>query len=1618
MRKTGRHSAKKNVFREINSEDRFNLVFNGTNDAIFIHDPSDGSILDFNDRTCEMYGYERDEMIGFTVADISANMPPYSLKEASSYIRDSLSKPQQFEWLCRRKDHSLFWVTVSLRTVTTGNELITIAYVRDESARKQAEDSLLKETNFVNAILDSVPGLIYMYDKNGRLVRWNKKHEELSGYSSEELSGMTLADWYKGDPETLNMILSRVQDAYMYGRADAEALLRNKDGSRVLYYLTAVPLTIGEEQYIVGAGIDISERKKRENALEKSEAEFRSLFEASPAGAVTVVNRRFEKVSRRFLAMTGYEESEIAGKSTEMIYPDNEMFLYVGSNLYQTIRDKGIGFSEAVIRRKDGSLIDVSIHANVIDDKNPDGNLSCIIEDITERKEKERELERSEAEFRSLFRAIPSGSAMIVDRVFKKVSSQFTRILGYSEEDLVNQSVRMAYPSDEEFLRAGKELYRIDPESGIGKVEAKLRCKNGRIIDVIISQCPLNAGDVSGGVCVAFEDVTEKKKKEEALIKSEAEYRSLFETSPTGSVIFVDRHFKRISRHFLSMIGYEEDELIGKSTRIMYPDDEVFNKVGLELYGAIDRTGFGKVETVLKRKDGDLIDVILNANPLNPKDPSEGISSVFEDITERKKYERELIRSEVEYRSLFEASPSGAGTVVNGKIGKVSRRIQEMLGYSEEDLSGQSTRIIYPDDDHFLEAEAELRDLILKNGYGKVETVFMRKDGSLLNVLISACPLNPQDLSEGISCIFEDISELKRKTEELARRETEFRTLFEVSPVGVSVLVDRRFKRVSGQFCRITGYSEEELIGQLSQIIYPDEETFISAGNTLYPSGEVPGYRRMETIVKRKSGEIINVLLAVAPLDPSDPAKGYCGILDDITEQKRLSEALERRLISLTRPIEVSDISFGDLFDIDAIQRLQDLFAKAFGVASLISSPDGTPITRPSGFCDFCNIIRKTEIGARKCEHSDSIIGRINESGPTIQRCLSGGLLDGGVNITVGGHHIANWFVGQIRDESLSDEEMMKFAEEIGADKDLYRNALKNVPKMSLEKFKLVSETLFEIAAQLSTIAYQNIQQARFIVDLKKTEESLRQFQYSIDNAFDSVFWVASDGKFSYVNEQACRSLGYSNAELLGMHVWDVNSAYTEDSWPEYWDTAKNRTGILYESVHRRKDGSLFPVEIASSYFSGKEPVRIAIIRDISDRKREEERYKIILQASMDGFAIIDSTGFFVDMNDAYGSIVGYDKSELISRKSDIVAVKDDASDISWNFEKIRHHGYWRFETLFRKKSGEIINVEASVYRLNTEDGYYCVFIRDITERKINEERIKSINIDLENRVQLRTIELEEKSRILAESLRQLESAQHQLVVSERMAAIGSLVAGVAHEINTPLGVGVTAASFIETSAEKLMREISDVAMDSDKIRSGVRALNESAALLMSNLTKAAELVQGFKQVAVDQTSGEKRKFKLHEYIDNIIQSLHPYTKKFPVKIINDCPEDIEIDTYPGGLSQVITNLINNSIIHAFPVEREEVIRIRVYTADSKLIIEYSDNGKGIPSEIIDKIFDPFFTTRRNEGGSGLGLHIVFKIVNEQMRGDMVCESKQGEGTIFKMRFGFDKVGLDAVAKE
>jgi signal transduction histidine kinase len=303
--------------------------------------------------------------------------------------------------------------------------------------------------------------------------------------------------------------------------------------------------------------------------------------------------------------------------------------------------------------------------------------------------------------------------------------------------------------------------------------------------------------------------------------------------------------------------------------------------------------------------------------------------------------------------------------------------------------------------------------------------------------------------------------------------------------------------------------------------------------------------------------------------------------------------------------------------------------------------------------------------------------------------------------------------------------------------------------------------------------------------------------------------------------------------------------------------------------------------------------------------------------------------------------------------------------------------------------------------------GDYARKVQGTTARDEVGAMARAVEVFRKNAIAKREAENELRaSKEKAETaLFELNAAQQNLIDAERLAALGGLVAGVAHEVNNPIGISLTVASSFARRADMFEAELrSNAPLRRSQLEEFVKTSRDAAQQLVANLHRAGELIQSFKQVAVDRSHAERRQFSLSEATDQIIASLRPVLKKAPITLTVDVPDGLMIDGYPGSYGQILTNLFLNAANHAFPDGRPGAIAITAKPRGTDDIeISFSDNGAGMSPDVQRQAFDPFFTTRRNEGGTGLGLHIVYNLVTQQLGGRMMLESRLGQGTTFRI---------------
>lgn len=293
---------------------------------------------------------------------------------------------------------------------------------------------------------------------------------------------------------------------------------------------------------------------------------------------------------------------------------------------------------------------------------------------------------------------------------------------------------------------------------------------------------------------------------------------------------------------------------------------------------------------------------------------------------------------------------------------------------------------------------------------------------------------------------------------------------------------------------------------------------------------------------------------------------------------------------------------------------------------------------------------------------------------------------------------------------------------------------------------------------------------------------------------------------------------------------------------------------------------------------------------------------------------------------------------------------------------------------------------------------------QQINKLQLAETEIRQLNQSLEQKINERTQALKTSNQDLLNTLETLHQYQNQIVETEKMASLGQMVAGVAHEVNTPIGLGVTASTLMQDRLADIQVAFDEKKLTSNQLQRFLSESNENLGIIYRNLERAASLIRSFKQVAVDQSNENRRQFSVSQLVNEVLLSLRPNLKKTQHEVVVECDEKLEIDSKPGPLNQILINLIMNSLIHAFENIEKGQIKIQVRVDQNRCFVHYEDNGAGVPEHIKKRIFDPFVTTKRGEGGSGLGMHLVYNLVTQALNGKIYLESSLGEG----VRIDFD----------
>ncbi len=400
--------------------------------------------------------------------------------------------------------------------------------------------------------------------------------------------------------------------------------------------------------------------------------------------------------------------------------------------------------------------------------------------------------------------------------------------------------------------------------------------------------------------------------------------------------------------------------------------------------------------------------------------------------------------------------------------------------------------------------------------------------------------------------------------------------------------------------------------------------------------------------------------------------------------------------------------------------------------------------------------------------------------------------------------------------------------------------------------------------------------------------------------------------------------------------------------------------------------------------------------------RQSENKFMGLFQRSPLPLALInlDNTQF-IEANDLFLSEFDHIRSDIIGKTPNDIQLWPKPEEFHQLIAHLqRQRLIDRHEVLLRQRDGHLVRCLLSARLLDSDEHLAVISAINITQQRQIENEIRELNQQLEQRVKQRTNRLEQANQQLEQAFAALKEMQADLLHSEKMASLGSLVAGIAHELNTPIGNSVTIASTVMDKAEETIKSFDAQTLRRSEFKTFLEETQKGGHVLLRNLERATELVSSFKQVAVDQSSNLARKFDLRHTLEEVVITTSPLYRKTPYTIALDLQSDIQCESYPGPIGQIITNFITNAINHGFDGRDHGhmILSTRLINPD-EIEMVFQDDGKGISEGNLKRVFDPFFTTKLGQGGSGLGMHIVYNLVSGVLGGKIDIHSQPEHGT-------------------
>jgi PAS domain S-box-containing protein len=1641
------------------SEEKFSKAFYTSPDAISISRLEDGVYLEINEGFTKITGFTANEILGRStrVDDLNLWINKDEYKRFIKLLKEN-GEVSGIESEFLTKEGLIQSGLVSANIIELDGEKCVLVISRNITERKRIEEVLHISEERYKSIANNLPGVVFQIfaRKNGEvgLYYLSERSVELLDIDNNLTEGPLQHFIENLVPEDRKKFRESTQAAITsFSKWNFTGTYIKRNGEEICLSGLAQPRQLKDEMIFDGVLLDITEQKRAVESLQKVNKLQSLILDNSTIGIAFVRNRVQEWVNSRMMEIFDLPIHQLQGVPTRTLYPSIDAYEKLGAQVYPLLAEGKKAQLEVEMKKGDGALFWCRLEGKALDPSKPNDGSIWIFEDISERKRIEETIRINEERFRQISESAREWIWEVNrEGIYTYSNSVVEEALGYKPEELINKKHFYDLWSGETKDSLWEYLKNVfDKKENIFRLEHPVQHKNGSEVVFETSGLPIVNGQ---GELIGYRgtdtNITERILSEQRLKSAEVRYRTLFEQSPDGIVI-VDPETARIvefneTAHL--QLGYTRQEFSNLSISDIDADENE-EKIKFRI-DEILKTKQGDFETRHRTRFGEIRNIHVKAHIIEVLN-KQLYHCIWRDNTEQKQIENELRNSEKKIRSLFFVSPAGIGIAIDRNFTECNDRFCEMLGYNREELLGKRTRMIYRSDEEYRRIGTEVYATMIGNGYAETETQWIRKDGSIIEGLEYLALVDSNDLSMGVVFIALDITERKKIENNLRVSEEKIRGLFTSAPAGIGVVIDRKFAECNDRFCKMLGYSKEELLNHSTRMIYNSDSEYETYGSQMYREIAKVGYTEIEIRFRRKDGSVIEVLHYLAPLDPNDESKGVIFTSLDITERKRVEEQLQIKDFALRSSInaigladmngniifvndsyiklwgykneqEVIGTNISNFFSTDqsavelhhkimsslhsgvgyfgegkAVKRDGTPFHVQISV-NLVFSPEGKPISTLSSFMDITERIK-----------SEELLVLLSHSIKSVSQGVS--ITDHNNNLLFVNQAFLNIYGYQEEEVIGRNIRIVKADEDIDYKGIIEKTLIGGFNGELLNRKK--DGTVFSIHLSTSVIyneKWEEIGLVGVMSDITEQKKIGREIQKSyaileatLESTGDGILVVDSNGLVIRINKRFIELWSIPD-ELQSCKDDEKLLAFVTDQVLEpgkFLSKVRNlynQQDVVSHDIIELKNGGVFERYSQPELVDGKAIGRVWSFHDITEQKKaellvkeSEASMKALIENVNTSIWSIDKTYALVDFNSIFAEFMQDAYNVKLTKGMTQQCFPKDIIDYWKSLYDIALAGQQissEFSVLLKNELRYYETRLNPIIRDNEVTGVSVVNI-DITERKKTETELETYHLVLEELIKERTQELENVNLLLKEEVIKVKEAQEKVKLA------------LAKEIE----LNELKSRFVSTASHEFRTPLTAILATADLLEMYGRSWSETK--YFEYLHVIQHTVEYMTELINDVLTYSKTETGKIEFTPMSVD-LHKLVSGLLDRSMLTAPENIRFNfdfntdqkTFyldQRLITQVLTNLLSNAIKYS---PDGGLVTVTANLDDDNLVISVSDEGIGISIEDQGKLFEPF-SRAQNIGkieGTGLGLSIVKKCI-EIHNGKVILQSNLNKGT-------------------